>query len=409
MNKISNSYFLVFDALRSDHIKYMPWLSSKIGQGIYVKNLEISSGFCERSEIFFNLKPSETSFVNAITIDIDSKNKTRPFSWFPNWLKTPLVFLEKNLFLQKIIRRLLWKISLKKSSPTMYPQRIPLNILDKVILTEDAINFEEYSKKIESGLLWQYIQQGYKINWDYFTSLSGVTMGTDYSRLKTLSDNLSDYKKSFIPIYISMADVLGHKFGPHSKEIINGLKKLDLEIKEFHEKCIKDNKDSRISFLGDHGMEKVERSIDIQFIIDTICIKMNLKQGKDLFYFLDSTMFRVWWKSSNTEKFNLFSKELNSNKELKENGYFLSDEDCKNEGLPPVKDMGDIVWWAKKGIQISPDFFHNEGKTKAGMHGYLKKDKISSGFFLSISNDILPQSYNNLDASNLMEIYLGMK
>ena len=255
MSKISNSYFLVFDALRSDHVKYMPWLSSKIEHGIYVKNLEISSGFCERSEIFFNLKPSETSFVNAITIDIDSKNKTRPYSWFPNWLITPLIFLEKNLFLQKIIRRLLWKISLKKSSSTMYPQRIPLNILNKVILTEDAINFEEYSKKIESGLLWQYIQRGYKINWDYFTSLSGVPMGTDYSRLKTLSDNLSDYERSFIPIYISMADVTGHKFGPHSKEIITGLKKLDLKIKAFYEKCIKHDKDSRISFLGDHGME----------------------------------------------------------------------------------------------------------------------------------------------------------
>ena len=107
-----------------------------------------------------------------------------------------------------------------------------VNILNKVILTEDAINFEEYSKKIESGLLWQYIQRGYKINWDYFTSLSGVPIGTDYSRLKTLSDNLSDYERSFIPIYVSMADVTGHKFGPHSKEIITGLKKLDLKIKE---------------------------------------------------------------------------------------------------------------------------------------------------------------------------------
>ena len=54
----------------------------------------------------------------------------------------------------------------------MYPQRIPLNILDKVVLTEDAINFEEYSKEIKSGLLWQYIQLGYQINWDYFSSLS---------------------------------------------------------------------------------------------------------------------------------------------------------------------------------------------------------------------------------------------
>jgi len=90
---LQNHYLIVLDALRSDHVKYMPWLSSKIHDGIYIKNLEISSGFCERSEIFFSLKPSETGFVNAITIDTESKNNIRPYSWLPNWLITPLIFL----------------------------------------------------------------------------------------------------------------------------------------------------------------------------------------------------------------------------------------------------------------------------------------------------------------------------
>ena len=404
MGNTSNSYLIVLDALRSDHISYMPWLSSKIYDGIYIKNLEISSGFCERSEIFFNLKPSKTGFVNAITIDIDSKHNIRPYSWFPSYLIAPLMFFEKNRLFQKIIRYFLWKISFKKSSSTMYPQRIPLNILNQVILTEDSINFEEYSKKIQSGLLWEYIKSGYKINWDYFTSLSSNSFGTDSYRLKTLVDNLSNHKHSFIPVYISTADVLGHKFGPHSTEIIKGLEDLDMELKNFYHSCIKHDKKCNISFLGDHGMENVDTGINIESIIQSLSSKMNLKLQKDFYYFLDSTMLRIWWKSENKEKLKIFYKELFSNKELKEKGYFLNDKDCKNEYLPPLKDIADLVWWAKKGVQVSPDFFHNDSKLKAGMHGYLKKDKISSGFFL-LADSHRPQSYRNLHISNLLKAF----
>ena len=77
--------------------------------------------------------------------------------------------------------------------------------------------------------------------------------------------------------------------------------------------------------------------------------------------------------------------------------------------MPRIEEIADFVWWAKKGIHISPDFFHGKEKLKAGMHGYLKKDKISSGFFLLISNDILPKSYKSLDVSNLIDFYKSTK
>ena len=172
MKHMPNTYFIVLDALRSDHVKYMPWLSSKVNNGVYVKNIEISSGFCERSEIFFSLKPKKTGFLNAINIDIGLKSPNRPYYWFSRWPKSLLIFMEKNKFFQKIIRRILWKISITKSFYGMYPQRIPLNILDKITLTEDAIDFEEYSNNIKSGLLYFFIKNGYHINWKYFTSLS---------------------------------------------------------------------------------------------------------------------------------------------------------------------------------------------------------------------------------------------
>ena len=127
----------------------------------------------------------------------------------------------------------------------MYPQRIPLNLLNKVTLTEDAIDFEEYSKSIRSGLLYHYISQGYYINWDYFTSLSKPTIGTDFSRLENLKNNLHKFTNSFIPIYISAPDVAGHQFGPHSKELIKSLENIDNEIKLFFDLCINFDKNLR--------------------------------------------------------------------------------------------------------------------------------------------------------------------
>ena len=410
MKKIhSNTYFFVLDALRSDHVKYMPWLSSQLDNGIYIKNLKISSGFCERSEIFFSKPPSETNFVNAITLDIYNNSKKSPFFWLKEWMLYLIYYFEKNIFFQKIIRYLLWKLTSRLSEISMYPQRIPLNLLNKVTLTEDAIDFEEYSKSIKSGLLYHYISQGYCINWDYFTSLSKPTFGTDFSRLENLKNNLHKYTNSFIPIYISAPDVAGHQFGPHSKELIKSLENIDNEIKLFFDLCINFDKNSTICFIGDHGMESVKSGIDVDKIIKSISNELKIKPNKDFYYFLDSTMLRIWWNSKNQKKLADFSYKLSNNLVLKQNGYFGDEINIYEEGLPRIEEIADFVWWAKKGIQISPDFFHGKEKLKAGMHGYLKKDKISSGFFLLISNDILPKSYKSLDVSNLIDFYKSTK
>ena len=168
---------------------------------------------------------------------------------------------------------------------------------------------------------------------------------------------------------------------------------------------LKYDKNSSIHFLGDHGMEKVHTGINVDNIIKSIAEDLNLKPNQDFYYFLDSTMLRIWWQIDNQKKFDEFFDKLTFNEELKDKGYFIDDINFDNEGLPPIKDIADIVWWAKKGVQVAPDFFHNDINTKKGMHGYLKKDKVSKGFLLMITGkNSVKKSYKNLDILNLTDI-----
>ena len=67
--KNKNFVLIVLDALRGDHVNecYMPFLHSLKSRSIFVKNLNVSSGFCERSEIFFGQYPRESGFACNLT------------------------------------------------------------------------------------------------------------------------------------------------------------------------------------------------------------------------------------------------------------------------------------------------------------------------------------------------------
>ena len=146
-----------------------------------------------------------------------------------------MTFFEFNTFFTKVLRRILWEICSFCSDFPIYPQRIPLNILNKVGITEDSIDFEKFSIINKQGLIYKLKKKGFKIEWSLFTSLSSRTYINDSQRLNTLLKYKAK-NKLFIPIYISAPDKYGHKFGPNSPELIKSLNKLDKEL----EKVIKD-------------------------------------------------------------------------------------------------------------------------------------------------------------------------
>ncbi|MFT5296764.1 MAG: hypothetical protein ACI9YH_002784 [Colwellia sp.] len=401
-NDNNNFVFIVLDALRSDHVNddYMPFLSSLKGRSIFVESLNVSSGFCERAEILFGQSPRESGFVHAISPHSDVK----PYAWLSARKAKFLELFEFNLILKKVLRRLLWKLSIFFGDG-MYPQRIPLSVLRKFGFTEDSVDFEEYSLKLKKGLLFTIISRGFKVDWKFFTSLSSTLLSSDSQRLQDVPKYLAISGNQFLPVYIGAPDEYGHKFGPHSSGLIVKLGDLDKELEEFYRSCQNIDPDVTLCFVGDHGMELVTTAIDLKKEITSMAISHNVVEGLDYGIFVDSTSVRFWFYE-NTASLSSFLAAIRNNKLFCEFGYFLDDELCRVENLPPVADIADLVWWAAKGTQVAPDYFHDDPKGKLGMHGYLKIDDISSGFVICASSNESPVYLKSCECHELSRILL---
>jgi len=396
-----NEYFFVLDALRADHLKYMPWLNQKTKEGVFSDNYTISEGFCERIEIFTKTKPIKLGFITAMTLGYSNKF-IYPYKWLRPNLAKYLALIEFNVFFTKVLRRVLWKSCSYFSNYPIYPQRIPLNILHKVGITEDSFDFEKLSIQNKKGLIYKLKEKGFKIKWDLFTSLVSSIKMDDDMRFKELL-KFKNIKKVFIPIYIGLPDKIGHQFGPHSSELIDSLRDLDIKCKNIISELLKSNPKSGITIIGDHGMDSVNTLINIDSILYNIESSTGLKRFIDFDFFLDSTILRIWWIGDLINK-KIFLKYLKEDREMKQKGCFFVSDESENK-IDSLNSIADFIWWAKKGVLISPDFFHTANTPKKGMHGYLDKDNPSSGFFLRIKNDLKIDKIDKIKSGEIDELF----
>jgi len=139
--------------------------------------------------------------------------------------------------------------------------------------------------------------------------------------------------------YFGEADFIGHEYGTKSEEIINAVKELDRKL-------------SGIDFdiiLSDHGMSDINKLIKVP-------------QTKNCF--IDSDIARYWGNEEELKKI--------------------------IKGLPmkygkiinwPEKKYGDLIFLAKTGCLISPNFWQGKKIIKA-MHGYDGKHKDMKAFYI---------------------------
>jgi predicted AlkP superfamily pyrophosphatase or phosphodiesterase len=400
MNDKTKVVFILIDALRSDYItkKNTPFLYDFSQKNRYYKQVTQSRSFCERAEIFTGLSPRESGYFTAIGFSPEDS----PFKNM-KWLNMLALFdklLPKNRFYNAYKNRL--NKFLKRQANGMSSYLIPLNIMKFFNLTEDKYDFRaDNGFDGQDNIFKDCKQNDLNIFYDSFTSLNFTKPSNDELRLKEVENNISNDYNLYL-VYQSVIDSLGHNFGPDSQELKSGLQKLDKRLEEFYNKIISHNKDTKFIFLGDHGMTKVHTILDIEKELINISKKYNLKLGKDFVYFLDSTIFRIWYLNDSSKK--IFEKELSENKVLASNGLFVDENIAREQEIPfPDRRYGDTLWMANLGVLIFPDFFHDK-KPYKGMHGYEVDDTSSKGTCIVSS-----ENSEFIKDINLTDVYLILK
>ena len=146
-------------------------------------------------------------------------------------------------------------------------------------------------------------------------------------------------KKDWIEfIYFGELDDMGHKYGPNSDEIKEAVRDIDERMKGLDFDLI----------FSDHGMVEVSKTLEVPITDDC---------------FLDSDMARYW---GDEEELNAIGEKLSF-----EDGEILN---------WPDKRFGDLIFLAKTGRLIYPNFFND--RIVRGMHGYDGKDKEMKAFYV---------------------------
>ena len=359
-------FFVLVDAMRSDYISEgsTPFLYHCANQGTYYKEVSQSRSFCERSEIFTGMSSGKLGYFTALGYDPEN-------SPFKKLRFTKLLFLIKKILpknkIYQVYKHFLNQ-EMKKISNGMSTYEIPFNLLKYFNLTEDEFDFRsEKAFQGKDNIFKDCKNNNLNLFYDSFTALNFTSGDNDDSRLRLAKENTNkDF--SLYMIYQSLLDQLGHKFGPESPELKNGLKEIDQKLELFAQEVTKEHKNATFIFLGDHGMSNVTNEVDVKTTVLEFAKKHQLKLEKDYIYFLDSTMLRIWYFSERART--LFENRFKEIGTMSNSGVFVDDTVANEEGIPfGNRKYGDLIWMANLGGLIFPDFFHNKVKNK-GMHGY---------------------------------------
>ena len=251
--------------------------------------------------------------------------------------------------------------------------------------------FDKFTSSVTEGLWKREYFQNKKFvyyGWPFFvinnkTEIEFIKRSDDYKVKKFISYFNNDIDVYFI--HTVDLDKTMHQYGTKSEETVKELKKQDnyvsLMVNEFESRF----KDCKVIIWSDHGFMDIKDHINI---LDEI------KNIKDLVYFIDSTMARFWVKEKN-------KKELIEKLSKIKNGHILTLEEKKNYNMPLSKEYGEIIFVADPGYLILPNFYQGNNPVK-GMHGYMS-DKDYLDAFLIINKKINKKVLNMHEVLPLIE------
>lgn len=364
---------VLIDALRWDYLNAedAPFLYSLLEKGIYVRNLKIGPGFCERSEILTGAHSDQTDNFIAFTYAPNQSpfkqlGKCQFLTSTADWVSDTIPKLlgdSLGRVFDKAHGRLRSRLTHVCRRFGGYAlNRIPFQFLHLFALTEDSVDHTEpgaflvpslFDLAREAGLSWYYA----------FPTLATDLQGTYDENFKKLVDSFSQPYNLYL-FAIGHLDTICHTYGTSRESRQRTLKQVDEWMKFLYEEFTKVNPEGTVLFFGDHGMVEVEQLFDAESRLLTFVKKRQWHIPRDLVYFLDSTMVRVWGRKSEE------CRELFDDEYWKTHGQVINEELAQRFNIPiHHRRYGDVIWWADPGVCVFPDFFRRHQPPK-GMHGY---------------------------------------
>ena len=278
---------LQIDACRPDYInkKNTPFLSNlkQIGvSGILIPTF----GFEPDAAYIAGLHPDKANGGAQFWYDPE-KTPFYFIRYFPQWLN------ELPTLGETIVRRTIKSMARRYChAPTLSTAHVPLHLLKYFGFPMKCT--AEQQGFVRGGTVFDLLRKEGRA-WLFHCSPNNRV---DLKSVLQRVDEALFPPYSFAFFHIGNLDLVGHCYGPESKDIKKALLTIDRGIKNIYNLAKDRFKEIHLVIMGDHGMMQVKHHLNIWSKLKNLPIKIE----KDYLLFLDSTMVRFWFFSERAEK-----------------------------------------------------------------------------------------------------------
>ncbi|MBI4612279.1 MAG: alkaline phosphatase family protein [Planctomycetes bacterium] len=387
---------VILDAFRADYLdpQDTPELFRLAAEGTHVRALATSPGFTQKTAIFTGAPPSETECFLMFHHDPEDA-VFRDLGW-----RAPLWEGAEGLLrgLARRLDRLPGRLSragairaraavaatlaryVRPGVTLATPGNIPRRLLGRFSTSEDKRGSTPDPGSLPVDSLFDRLRAA---GFSYEYHAHPVACGPNEVVLAAARRALAAPPAEFYVFHFNQTDNEIHFTGTSRETRRAVLASVDRGAAELIQLFRARVPDATFLFLGDHGMTDVKVRIDLMRPLLGRLARAGLAAGREILYFLDSTLARFWFRN---ERARALVLEFLNEPPAAGHGRILSAEDLAAAGAPLDPRHGELIWAADLGVLISPCFFHVEETTAGGllrrpiaMHGYFSDDPTTRG------------------------------
>ena len=356
---------LLIDAFRLDYFERTDYIANLAKRSV-TGALREPFGFLPRAAYFAGLTPEEFGFSNMYCYD---PNNT-PFGIARGIQVSNETHAEYNRQARKKIVEFSQQYTTSYGASYISTLDIPIPFLPYFDIAEKYAPWEaEKGYYSLFDILDEYNLPWFQCSWP----LTKLLPRKDDTAIVGEVVNSLEPEHRFAYVHLSELDRTGHSFGPGSPEIQRVLDQTDRLVRAIIEHCESLYDEFSLIMFGDHGMVNVVHTLNLWRYLQ----KTGLVFGRDYVCFLDSTMARFWFHTSQAQQ---SITELLSGLD---EGYILTETIRHSHAIADCDPRnGELYFLVKPGVIIFPNFFQMSGHPVKGMHGYAPDIEDNQGFFL---------------------------